>query len=110
MTNPTQMGIKWWRHCQVCEWRSKTKGAAGQRETDMTVCPNCNNPNLSVEIDENVFEEKRYETRVRNTKGQQIADAVRQNQGKPPAPQDEEDHSNKGYKYPTDERPFPKPI
>lgn len=109
MANPNQMGIKWWKHCQVCEWRSKTKGAVGQRETDMTVCPNCNNPNLSVEIDENVFEERRYETRVRNTKGQETADAVRQNAGKDRAPGDEEDKSNRGHDYGDNPKPFPDP-
>jgi len=110
MANPNQLGIKWWKYCQVCEWRSKTKGAVGQRETDLTVCPNCNNPQLSVEIDDHVFEERRYDVRVRNAKGQAVADEVRQNAGRPPAPPDTEDRSNRGHQYgPGDQRPFPDP-
>ena len=102
-----QAGIKWWKHCQVCEWRAKTKG--NPQENSMQVCPNCNNPVLSVEIDENVFNEKRYDVRVRNTKGQEIADQVRQDEGRPPAPPDTEDRSDRGHQYGTNPKPFPDP-
>ena len=110
MPNPEQMGIKWWRYCQVCEWRAKTKGAVGSRENALTTCPNCNNPILSVEIDENVFEEKRYEAKVRNAKEQVVADEVRQNTGMPVAPDDTEDRSNNGHKFKDGEKPFPDPT
>ena len=110
MANPEQMGIKWWKYCQVCEWRAKTKGAVGSRENALTVCPNCNNPVLSVEIDDNVFNEKRYDNRVRNTKGQEIADAARLAAGLPVAPEDTEDRSNNGHKFKDGEKPFPDPI
>ena len=107
MPNPTQMGIKWWKYCNVCEWRARTQGAVGDRECALTVCPNCNNPNLGVELDEEVFEERRYDVRVRNTKGQAIADGVRQNAGSPPAPPDTVDHSNRGHDYGSGPKPFP---
>ena len=109
MARPEQKGVKWWKYCNVCEWRARSKGVAGERDNANTFCPNCNNPNLGVEIDENVFDEKRYEGRVRNSKGQAIADEARQNQGKPPAPVDTENRSNQGHQYGNNPKPFPPP-
>ncbi len=107
MPNPDQMGIKWWKYCQVCEWRARTRG--NPRENEKVVCPNCNNPNLSVEMDEMVFEELRYDERVRNSKGQATADAARAAAGRPPAPPDTEDRSNRGHDYGQGPKPFPDP-
>jgi len=75
----------------------------------MTVCPNCNNPNLSVEIDENVFEERRYTARVRNSKQREVADRGRDIAGMPPAPPDTDDRSNRGHNYRNGPKPFPDP-
>ena len=107
MAQPEQQGIKWWKWCNVCEWRARTKG--NPQENNNTVCPNCNNPNLGVEIDDHVFEELRYDVRVRNAKGREVADLVRQNAGRPPAPPDTEDRSNRGHDYGQGPKPFPDP-
>lgn len=106
MAQPEQLGIKWWKVCPVCRWAAKTKGAIGSSENALEQCPNCNNPRLGVEIDDNVFEERRYDLRVRNSRGQAIADEVRQNAGRPPAPPDVQDNSNQGHQYGDEGPPF----
>lgn len=111
----TQDGIKWWKVCPVCTWAAKTQGAVGDLENALDQCPNCNNPKLEVAIDDHVFHGLRYDARVRNTKGQTIADEVRQNTGRPPAPPDANDNSNRGFQYddpddtPYDEDGNPRP-
>ena len=107
MASPEQSGIKWWKYCNVCEWRAKTRG--NPQENRSTICPNCNNPNLGVEIYDHVFEELRYDMRVRNQKGRAIADAARATAGRPPAPPDTEDRSNSGHDYGQGPKPFPDP-
>ena len=83
-----QDGIKWWKLCPVCTWAAKSRGAVADLENALDQCPNCNNPRLSVAIDENVFHVRRYDLKVGNTKGQAIADAARAGAGRPPAPPD----------------------
>lgn len=102
-----QDGIKWWKHCPVCLWAARTRG--NPNDNERTTCPNCNNPDLHVEIDDRVFKGQRYDARVRNQRGQDIADAVRQNAGRPPAPQDTTDASNRGHDYGQGPKPFPDP-
>jgi len=107
MARPDQEGIKWWWCCQVCTWSANTRN----NDNDNEICPNCNNPNLTVCTDEEVFQERRYDARVRNTKEQTVADQVRQNQGRPPAPPDTVNTGNRGYNYTAhgEEKPFPDP-
>lgn len=102
----TQDGIKWWKVCPVCTWAAKTQGAVGDLENALDQCPNCNNPKLEIFIDDHVFHGLRYDLRVRNTKGQEIADEVRQNTGRPPAPPDTQNNSNPGYRYGPEGPPF----
>ena len=102
-----QDGIKWWKYCSVCEWAARTAG--NPNDNDRTICPNCNNPHLGVRIDDNVFEGKRYDARVRNSKGQATADAARAAAGRPVAPPDTEDRSNSGHNYGQGPKPFPDP-
>ena len=99
-----QQGIKWWKACPVCGWAARTTGASPENELDQ--CPNCNNPRLGVLIDDHVFEGNRYDARVRNTTGQAIADEVRQNAGRPPAPPDTTDASSRGHRYGPEGPPF----
>lgn len=101
-----QQGIKWWKSCPVCRWAAKTAGP----DNDLTVCPNCNNPNLNIEIDDLVFAGKRYDERVRNSKGQATADAARQSRGEGAAPADTDDRSNQGHDYGQGAKPFPDPT
>ncbi len=107
MANPDQDGIKWWKHCDVCLWAARTTGAPNDNEREF--CPNCNNPALSVRIDKNVFEGRRYDLPVQSSKGQAIADEARVNAGQPPAPVDTEDNSNQGHNYGNEDKPFPPP-
>lgn len=101
-----QSAIKWWKYCQVCEWTGRPMA----QDTDVEFCPNCNNPHLSVRIDDHVYNGKRYDARVRNQMGQAIADEVRQNQGRPPAPNDRTNENQQGHQYgPNEDKPFPDP-
>ena len=109
MARPDQAGIKWWKYCQVCEWRARLVGNPGDQDNDLVFCPNCNNPRLNVEIDVFVFEGRRYDLPVRSSQGQAIADEVRQNAGRPPAPPDTVNQSNPGHDYGDGPKPFPPP-
>ena len=102
MARPEQNGIKWWKVCPVCAWAANVNNA----DNDLTQCPNCNNLRLGVAIDEHVFEARRYDARVRNSRGQAIADGVRQNAGRPAAPPDTTDESNPGHRYGPEGPPF----
>ena len=103
MARPEQMGIKWWFYCQVCEWAANTQN----NDNDNVKCPNCNNPVLSVKIDEEVFAGRRYDLPVRSSKGQEIADAARAAAGKPHAPPDVTNEANQGHDYGSGDPPFP---
>ena len=109
MAKPEQKGIKWWKYCQVCQWTARSKGVAGERDNANTFCPNCNNPILNVAIDENVFNEKRYDVKVRNGREQGIADAARAAAGLPAAPPDTINESNSGHNFGNSDKPFPDP-
>ncbi len=100
-----QDGIKWWKYCPVCQWAARTTG--NPNDNDRTQCPNCNNPQLNVKIDNKVFEKRRYDLPVQSNKGQAIADAARAAAGQPPAPPDTTDESNRGHNYGTGPKPFP---
>lgn len=78
-------------------------------DNDNEICPNCNYPNLNQNIDDHVFNGRRYDLPIQSSKGQAIADEVRQNQGRPPAPPDTEDKSNRGHQYGNNPKPFPDP-
>lgn len=102
-----QNGIKWWKVCPVCTWAAKSRGAIADAENALDQCPNCNNPKIGVLTDEDVFHVLRYDVRVRNDREQVVADEVRQNQGRPPAPPDTVNTGNQGFQYASDEdKPF----
>lgn len=103
MARPEQEGIKWWFCCPVCLWAANTKN----NDNDNVKCPNCFNPNLDVCTDEEVFREQRYDVKVRNDRQQVVADQVRQDQGRPPAPPDTVNTGNRGFVYRPGEEPFP---
>lgn len=90
-----QRGIKNWQSCERCGW----VGKALKRYNELTECPNCTNPTLLTQVDFKVNNGKRYDTDVRNPQERDEADAVRQNEGRGPAPQDTRDESRKGYQY-----------
>lgn len=103
MARPEQEGIKWWKCCPVCLWSANTKNA----DNDNVKCPNCFNPDLNICTDFEVFKEQRYDAWVRNPNEKSVADQVRQNQGRPPAPPDTVNTGNRGFIYPPGEEPFP---
>lgn len=105
MARPDQEGIKWWYCCPVCLWSANTKN----NDNDNVKCPNCNNPNLDVCNDFEVFRERRYDVSVRNDQQQVVADQVRQDAGRPPAPPDTVNTGNQGYNYAAagEDKPFP---
>ncbi len=103
MARPEQEGIKWWKCCPTCLWAANTKNA----DNDNPKCPNCNNPNLDVCTDFEVFRELRYDVSVRNDRQQVVADQVRQDAGRPPAPPDTVNTQNQGFNYGSGPRPFP---
>ena len=97
MPDKSQEGIKSWKHCTRCGWAGK----ANDLDLALTQCPNCTNPSLSVDIDEEVFAGKRYPgERIRSSKDQAAEDAARQGRGDGVAPADTDDKSNRGYQYP----------
>lgn len=90
----SQLGIKWWYRCASCTWVGKAK----DKDTEIDECPNCTNPNLIVEIDEKVFNGKRYATKVRSDVEKDDAGA-----GTP----DVENRSKAGFNYPDNGRTHP---
>ncbi len=102
-----QDGVKWWKCCTVCLWSANTRN----NDNDNEICPNCNNPDLTICVDKVVFSQRRYDLPVQSDKGQAIADQVRQDQGLPPAPPDTVNTRNQGYNYQAngEDKPFPDP-
>lgn len=98
-----QGGIKWWKSCACCLWAANVNN----NDNANTFCPNCNNPTLDMNIDEHVFNGRRYDLPVQSTRDQEIADEVRQNQGRPPAPPDTVNTRNNGHNYGSATKPFP---
>ncbi len=102
-----QDGVKWWWCCAVCQWAANTRN----NDNDNAICPNCNNPDLNMCTDKEVFKERRYDLPVQSDKGQAIADAARAAAGRPPAPPDTVNTGNQGYNYVAagEDKPFPDP-
>lgn len=91
----SQQGIKTWKYCTRCRWAGK----ANDEDLALTKCPNCNNPNLQLNIDDQVYNGRSYGERVRNPKDQATVDAAREDSGQDEAPLDTDDKSNRGYQY-----------
>lgn len=88
-----QKGIKWWKDCPCCGW----EGKAIKPDNDNTECPNCGLPELRMNVDERVFNGRRYEHDARSEDKRQDAANV----------PDTVSRSKRGFKYNPNR---PKPI